>query len=309
LDASAGVAVGAVQMEIERAIYLFHMPLFFVLSGLVFRGIGPGVPVRHYLTDRAGALLWPLLVWTYVIIAAQVVGQGGSNADAGWSNLLVVPIPPYSLMWFLWALFLVHLIAAPLRGRRPAVLLAVGIAGMVAAPALSGRAEELFAPALGALLPFVIGMAARNLRARASAPVWIAAPGAFALTQMLDAAGAVPGEIARSALMTAAALAACVAIASLPIPQGGTLVRVLRRLGRWSMAIYLSHVIFAGAMRAALLVAGVSGQWLHLALGVMAGCAGPCAMILIARRFGLERALGLGLPPRPGLKPAARAAR
>src|SRR3954465_6338078 len=52
---------------VDRWVYGFHMPLFFVVSGLfLFRSAGK--PAREYVVDKLSTLLWPLLVWTAIYL-------------------------------------------------------------------------------------------------------------------------------------------------------------------------------------------------------------------------------------------------
>ena len=46
--------------QVDRAIYLFHMPVFFFLSGLFFSARRP---LLDFLRNRAVLLLWPMILW------------------------------------------------------------------------------------------------------------------------------------------------------------------------------------------------------------------------------------------------------
>ena len=72
-------------------------------------------------------------------------------------------------------------------------------------------------------------------------------------------------------------------------PSAGTTATAL---GRASLFIYLAHTVFSGAVRIALLQAGIEDPALHLALGVAAGLAGPMLLAPLLRRTPLGPALG-----------------
>jgi len=311
LQSNAGVDVGAAQAGLDDAIYLFHMPLFFMLSGLIFSGVKPGWSATDFIKNRATALVWPIIPWTYIYIGSRVLGGGGANKPTDWSDLILFTLPPFEIFWFLWALFLIQLIAAPLRGLGPIVLLRAGVGALFITKIVPSSCAALFVPALFSLLPFMIGVALRDARPRASIAISVAALAVFALLQTLHAADIASSRLEATVLSSMTALSASVAIATMPMSAHWPGDRILRLIGRNTMAIYLTHVIFAAMMRTALLKFGVEDQWFHLALGTLAGCACPFAVALALRKMGLEKALGMSAPsrPSPGLKPAARAAR
>ena len=58
----------------DRAIYAFHMPLFFMLSGLfLWPSVGRGR--GKFLTSRWWQMIWPYLLWS-TISAASGAGPG-----------------------------------------------------------------------------------------------------------------------------------------------------------------------------------------------------------------------------------------
>jgi fucose 4-O-acetylase-like acetyltransferase len=87
--------------RIDDAIHLFHIPLFFLQSGVVFRGIWPGAAVLGWLGGRARRLLVQMVIWTYGMIGLRVMAGSNANAASTLSDLLIWPLPPFELMWFL----------------------------------------------------------------------------------------------------------------------------------------------------------------------------------------------------------------
>lgn len=122
----------------------------------------PGWSATDFIKNRATALVWPIIPWTYIYIGSRVLGGGGANKPTDWSDLILFPLPPFEIFWFLWALFLIQLIAAPLRGLGPIVLLGAGVGALFITKIVPSSCAALFVPALFSLLPFMIGAARRE---------------------------------------------------------------------------------------------------------------------------------------------------
>jgi fucose 4-O-acetylase-like acetyltransferase len=94
------------------ALFLFHVPLFFLLSGLVQRTQPLPASVRTLSTR----LLLPFLIAAVVVGSAKLLVRGGSFGDLllgiAWGTGQTLP---WSHLWFLPALFLALLITQALR--------------------------------------------------------------------------------------------------------------------------------------------------------------------------------------------------
>lgn len=111
--------------RIDDLVYSFHMPLFFLLSGLFFR---PEAGLRAFLRLRVQLMVWPLLLWSWVEAGFLLVAGRFSNRGAlSLEEALLFPFPPKSVFWFLFALLICHLVAYALarllpRWQKPAIL-------------------------------------------------------------------------------------------------------------------------------------------------------------------------------------------
>lgn len=288
---------------VDGAIYLFHMPLFFLLSGLTFAGGARRTPPGAFLRARGWRLLYPMVVWTYVLLLFRALFSSYSNRDVGFEDLLRWPLPPYELFWFLWALLLAQLLVyALLRGAPgragPALTAAAGLAALLfrqdlpfAHEWLNGVLRSLPAFALGV----IIGPAV--LAGSASARQGIAAAAGLALCIGLHLGIGTEGA-ARLLLGGAAALCCTLAIRAFigaTPPAHGPVARAatpLSVIGAASMAVFLTHILFAGMARSALSAAGVRDVWIHAGLGTAAGLVGPLIALWAARKLKLARLAG-----------------
>ena len=95
---------------VDRLIYAFHMPLFFLLSGLFFEAGMLRRPVPAFLWSRVVFLLWPLAVWTWIFFLSKSVTGNLVNAPVAWRDFPLIPLPPREEFWFFWALFLIQVV-------------------------------------------------------------------------------------------------------------------------------------------------------------------------------------------------------
>lgn len=300
LVASGILGQGPLVVAIDRAIYAFHMPLFFLLAGLTFMPGAARQPLGRFVANRAQRLLWPLCLWTWLFVGMQIAAGTFSNAQIGWSDFPIVPLPPRDQFWFLWALFLILMVGVlAVRWRvwgaiSAAVLVVGGIVLWQRHPDLSAylRAALVHLPFFAAGIAwwsFAPDPCRPGTRGRLST----VALGAvlFALPVAWAASGQAPHGEAGSLLISMSAVIGLALVFSAR-PAFGWVGAVLRRLGQASMAIFLAHTIFTGGVRSLLIVVGVSDPAIYLILGILAGILGPLLLADMARRMGWTRLLG-----------------
>ncbi|SFH93541.1 acyltransferase family protein [Albimonas pacifica] len=282
---------------VDSMIYLFHMPLFFVLAGMTFPASAAKATVGGFARSRLVRLLLPMAVWTYLFLGLRVLAGPAANTAAGVGDLLRWPLPPYEHLWFLWALFLIQAVAfAGFAVHRLvgwamlAVMAAAGPAAMALHLVPQGLVK-LFEPTLSHA-PFFAAGAALGLPLLAGRwRPWIGWAGLAVFALCLLDAGLEPRaeeERAHFLLALAAAVGLLLAIRGSALGRS----RWAASLGRASLFIYLAHTVFSSATRIALLRAGIEDPALHVALGVAAGIAGPLLLAPLLRRTRLGPALG-----------------
>lgn len=294
------------------AIYLFHMPLFFLLSGLFVPDRlrdGPAALGGRLLTRLA----WPYLLWATVQIL--VVSAAGSLVntpveDLGTSLAALLHTPP-SQFWFLYVLAIMQVLAMLLLPRIGAggflalALLAFAIApaDLPVVPAHAARMLPFFAlgcllgargwaaapKALGGCTAAAIALAAVLLcAATAAALIGMGGPEAFADTRTNAIVG-----MTWHPLSLAAAVAGVAAVAALAARLQGPAGRALAYLGNRSMAIYLLHIIPLAGTRILMAKAFGMDTPALLPLLLLVGTLAPLAAAEVARRLRIARALGL----------------
>ncbi|WP_144289862.1 acyltransferase family protein [Ideonella sp. A 288] len=283
-------------------VYLFHMPLFFVLSGLfVARRLDDAPPA--FLAWLGRRLVWPYLLWSTLQLAVIHAAGAAVNTPAALSAWRLVELlwAPASQYWFLHALALFHLLAyaSGRLGGQAAWLPAAAL--LLLGFVLSGGGW----PAVGFYVPFLLWYAAGATLGSGRFSAWLQAAGgqtlvlAAPLLALALLLAQVPGlrahEVAHQAPQTLGAQLAGVAMVLLAVARAGTSTqRLLAWLGRRSMAIFLMHVMAVAGCRVAMmrLPVAVPAEAI-LVVSVAMGLLLPCLVQWAAQRVGVATWLGL----------------
>lgn len=312
-----GLVNGGVAMDpgwfarLDSAIYAFHMPLFFLLSGWFFVGSLTRRGPRDYVAGRIATVLWPYVLWSLLQGGIELLMSRWTSKPVTLAEVLALGWTPRAQFWFLYALFLMSLMGVAMCWRRPKAGVAVLTLTGAALMALQQRDWPMPAALVSShLLYFAAG-------------AWLGSRRPDAATVVrLSLAGMVVGAVATMALLPlglddpklmklAGALVGLCAVCALSVRlavQGQG--QRMAALGRASMAIFLAHILVASGARIVLTkVFGITNPWPHLILGVAAGTLLPWwlwravqgrpAMVLFELPAAWRRRLaGTGQPPR-----------
>ncbi|WP_368188416.1 acyltransferase family protein [Aestuariibius sp. HNIBRBA575] len=267
---------GAVFETVDAAVYAFHMPLFFVLSGWFFPQLltrGTAVTFVGRISQR---LFYPLCLWTYIFIAFKVLAGSAANSPLGLDAFLRWPVPGYLHLWFLWALIVLQLgglLMRPLVRRWP-VFVALG--GMAAAMTVlqSGLwLSPLWHQALKMAPYFFGGMVLGQFKwPQITGGLWVGL-GVFVISDIGLILDVAPRGFAQSSLTVSCVGGLLFALHHLrserPIWAG------VQRIGQCSLAIYLCHTILSAGWRIGLVQLGITAVPIHLITGVGIGVLMP----------------------------------
>jgi fucose 4-O-acetylase-like acetyltransferase len=297
------------------AIYVFHMPLFFFLSGVLVQPRIERGKTGFFLGVLA-TVVYPYFLWSTIQYSAIYAAGSLVNRPVTvfWQPILNLPFASISQFWYLYVLCLMHIAAlfiVPRLGAKSffgvAVLARLLVA--VVAPPVMVRLALLH----GVFYAAGVFVGAGGLeRARA----WIGRHGgAVPLILLLGAVAvaiATVGVVLQQGAalnslrsfetsvlawrlpLVPAAIAGASAVIVAAMLQRGTMAAVLAYLGQRSMAIFVLHVLFIAGTRILL------GHIAHLPpLAVLALCAAaglllPLAVYEASRRVTRSRFLGLG---------------
>lgn len=304
--------------EIFVAIYTFHMPLFFILSGLFVAKRIERDPVG-FVQGIIRNIYYPYLLWSVIqFTLIYFIGQWANTPPGPYLATIVrIPFSPLSQFWFLLILAIMHAgtyVLLPRVGAITLVLIGLVMRSLSAIFIPNAVPQMLldffFYYALGVLLgPVgVLDVIRPKLHGRAVLGV-ISALGLLVMTvqviiaQSTEAvfyqdhprlAAALLGRIGWSHLGLGAALAMTAVVIIMAESARGSIRVALLYLGRYSLPIYILHVMFVAGSRIILVkIFSVTSIAVLVPVLLIAGIAGPLAAQMILLRLRLARPLGL----------------
>jgi fucose 4-O-acetylase-like acetyltransferase len=118
--------------ELSRNIlYSFHMPFFFLLSGLLAEDSLQKRGSREYVIDKLRRIAYPYFLWSTIQIIIEVIFSDHTQNGTTLSNLFTILYRPWGQFWFIYSLFFMHIIYAILSGTERFAKPALVIAGFV----------------------------------------------------------------------------------------------------------------------------------------------------------------------------------
>lgn len=279
----------------DYLIYTFHMPLFFVASGYFYPNAERHGAARFW-TSRIETIAYPYLLWSLVQAGIQIAlsGSGATNNGMAPGRLMTIFWDPISPFWFLYALFFCFAFSWLLRPVRTVLPAIAAVSFLAAYFTVQGVVADIFY----GLLYFSLGLVARERGwlGRLS-PAWKATGawiGCFGVLALACYALDVPERLPFPAAVTgiAATLVLCLTIEQRR--PFSPVVAVLSALGRYSMGIYVMHILVLGLVRTAML------RILHIAqpaaivpIAVLAALVLPMIVQFVLVRWRLNRIAGL----------------
>jgi fucose 4-O-acetylase-like acetyltransferase len=278
-------------------IYTFHMPLFFLLSG-VFVETRLANRRADFVRGAFTRIAWPYFLWS--IIQLAVVNSLGSlvNVPAAFDLRRYVALlwQPAAQFWYLYVLFFLLIVSyflVPRVGPEGLLVVLLFVHPLRELFGLSGPLGSLCWFALFYALGVVLGSNLVRLQVSTTTAL-LAAVGAALLWLLCENDARMAGYPYWSDITMPAAIAgtvACLALANIPQLARN---RVLLLLGRCSLTIFLLHVLFVAGTRIILQKAlGMAEPAVILLLAVTAGLVGPLLVRELVARLNLLRPLGL----------------
>lgn len=284
---------------IDAWIYTFHMPVFFVLSGL-FIEASAAKPFGSFLRSKISTILYPYFLWSIL----QELMRSATGA-ASLHDLWRITYQPVMQFWFLYVLFLLGILYAVLRKLRlPAWAFGIVVLLLYILPQCKislGSWAVIYMLALNGIY-FAYGAldGANRLPARFE-PFFPRSLLVFAMVIFAFLFVAVAKDIQTNAwvkpLLGLAGTAATLAVANALFRTGHC--SFLLKWGKLSMEIFVAHTIFSAGIRTILEHSHITNTWVHLSAGLLAGMAGPILLVALLNRFHFPFLFSLSAARKP----------
>jgi len=237
-------------------IYLFHMPLFFVISGHL--ASGKHRPAGTTIARMLPTIVYPYFLWSVVEGLVLVYLSKYTTSKVQISaiyHILWIPIIPY---WFLYALFFCHLGYLVIRKLPHPIQMAIAAALFLAPLPFFSQLNRwqlgVIPEIVRGLLYFILGVVSVTQVKRLGRWSAIAATALYGLLAFAFWNTHLPMEIGSVLVLPAAiaGIAATLAWSRQLDGRGGWLADTLAFWGRYSMSIYVLHIFFTAGVRIAL---------------------------------------------------------
>lgn len=283
---------------VDRWIYAFHMPLFFLISGLfVYRSASKSL--KDFLVQKLQVIAYPYLVWSVIQTILQGLTSRYTNNSTSWFDIWRIIYSPVMQFWFLYVLFVIVIIYAIARKLGVsnilfviACLLLYGIQGYVGlGPWGVLYLVQTYAIylGLGALVGNSNVLSDLN---RQNIPTLVGITlGGFGLVALAVLFNITEEKWLKPAIALCGICASLTAAILLDRFAGA---RFVQKWGCLSLEIYVAHTIASSMLRIVLQkFLNLSDPSLHIILGTAVGIYAPIALAMICQRQGIKYAFTL----------------
>ncbi|MFO1067011.1 MAG: acyltransferase family protein [Geminicoccaceae bacterium] len=264
----------------------FRMPVFFFITGM-FAALSLRRDWPTFLDRTLFHLLYVFVVWNVLQFAARFAFQDFANDPIDGWRILLFPVRPINITWFVWALLWYYGLARVFRDV-PVVFLVAVAALLSTVPTVH---DDWYAYRQTARFSvyFMLGVGASAWMLGRPTTGRLPLAAGLVAAYVLVAGGLIHlgldeqpiADLAASLLGIAAIVSVCMALAE--HGRGAW----LRRIGAWSLPIFVIHTLVTAAAREALLRLGLSDHAVVLvAVATVAGVAGPIALAWTLERLG-----------------------
>lgn len=296
-------ADSAFWLNLDRAIYLFHMPLFFFLSGMFIQQVLAKTDLMDFFRRNMLIFIVPLIFWSYTQTGIQYFAASSVNVERSLAYVLQAPFPPKQQFWFLWALFLISCFSAVLlklaNGKALLAVLALLAMAVMSLGDMFGQtgvtykmAGQTFGEAIFFFPYFVMGvLLASPAVSHSSGRFWI-----FMLIFTGSVISYLIGYQESNAFyyvfsfISVYASYQCIAFIGESIQARLTdnsanhrflqnVHKFLIFIGMNSFIIYLAHIIPEAGIRVVLMQLGITDPLIHVTAGTLLGLLAPLLLV------------------------------
>lgn len=282
-------------------IYTFHMPLFFCLSGYVYRlsnaKVSNHTEYKGLVIKKAKKLMIPYYICSTVQILIKLPFQGKISSVLSWKDILLLPIHPVDQYWFIYTLFICYVLMAFLEwkivNKKIILCIAFGM-WLIMVPITSYAPSTVLwyfytlARIGESFVFFYLGTMLYDIKYKAV--VFQAIPCAliFLVLQGMVYFSGIDFGIGLSFVRFCLAEAAIIAVIYISNIKIVKCAKWLGYVGKNSMSIYIVHVVLCAAIRIILYRVGITNFAVHIISGTVLSVVIPLMLQNIWDRLRLK---------------------
>ena len=278
---------------IDSFIYSFHMPLFFFLSGLYFVKSLSNRSTKTFLLSKVDTIVYPYLLWSLIQGCIEATLSSQTNGSVTYSEVFAMLWQPRAQFWFLYALALIFIFTLVLYRflnlTKTHILLFISIILFLFKGYLPFIIYTNFI--FSYFIYFALGMFLQHYNSKKKLDkklMIFTITLMFLLTQYLTLFHfeLIINIKIIADLITATSAIGFVIVLSKSITKYN--LTFLQNIGKFSMAIYLLHILTGSSIRIILQKAfHINSFSLHLIIGVLAGILLPMLVVYISKKIKL----------------------
>lgn len=292
----------------QEFVFNFRMPVFFVLSGIFLAKslVKKGVPELLY--KKVNTLLYPYLLWTFIMITIQILLSDYTNSERTARDYLYIITQPRELdhMWYLLALFNTSVLMILLwRFFYDRPVLHLLFAGCLHLLSFYLADYSLFSDLLYHYIFFAAGgiisnllLTTRKLNVRKMLGYLVAVTPLFIIGQ-LTWLNLRPGNLEMQLLFLAIILVACIFFYLLcRVLYSARFFLWLVEIGKHSLYVYILHLLVISALRIFCFhVIGITNVYVIIILSLVLGISIPIFVYKAGKKWGIKYLFSLETPP------------
>lgn len=268
---------------IDYTIYSFHMPLMFFISGFLY-SITREEKLKDwkdFILDKIVKLYIPYLIFAYILFIFKTIFDSSINSETNMNNFITIPFMPFDIYWFLMALLLIFIVYSFMDYKKinNKLITSIGFISLIISFYIpSNYYIKLIFKYIGLGFYFYLGSYLTN---KAISKKWI-------MPLLI-------GYIILNVVNYYFDLQICVIEIALALSMILILViyaqnykhnsKLLNKIGKQSMIIYLLHTFFTSFTRIVLIKINVTSFIIQLFLGVAMGICMPLLVYYLINKF------------------------
>jgi len=279
----------------DFTLYTFHMPLFFLISGMTAEAsLERGK--RNFIKGKIWTIAFPYVLWSLLFGTLRVLF---SSKDVTWDRLAWIGLYPMSIFWFLYVLFLCHMAFAFFPAQRRYFLFGASAGALIVSEFVPQDVKNIWPPLFYFFWAMPFYMAGHFLRKTATTiavKVWAVPLLALAFATSVLVAHAVAQWRYQSIFAVPAGIFGIALVIALARVIRGKAGLALTVLSAASMTIYVSHTLIASIARKLLDKAHINSVPINIFILFLICIGLPVLAYFSLKRFGLLHVFGLAAP-------------